>query len=882
MVVSSDPLSTRDPYQLERLAEELAARESSIAHKSSWEQEGELHELPISTPLSHNNKYLTAQVFNAEEFLLSRSHTSLPDLRAELREYLSLLKEELVMLINDDYEAFISLSTDLQDEGARLVRLKMPISSLQHHVNISREELCVIQDAIQRKLTKRSNLREEKALLHLLLKISESVSRLESLLLISTSDGDLKDDLNNSKLPHLIKNVEEPPNTQLRGNRVTHLARVAVEYTQLLYHASKAREENCSFINEIQWRIDRIQSTISSDLDNLFSMQMATLIGGKGDRRTTESEKSKCIVDLTECLRTYDILGLWRDAEDVIRRDIMRSFVKKTIYSGGLAAPHSPLVPHTPFNPSALQSTLNTNNYPQTPYTPFTFLTPESLATCDQKPNRHQAHLLEGTDPLVHLYNQILRFIERDMSQVMEIAETVVAKLVPGAQTEGGPSSSSKRQDNNRFQIMANIIWPELAHAIMDEIGGTVFAAGRPDDFRKNYEITQAFIRSLELLAPSKRAVEALRAHAVYLAFERRWQLPVYFQLRWKEVIGRLEESLSVSTIEWSLVGGTNNFVTVQASAVWVAISACWSAEVYIPELAHRFWRLTLQILSRYKTWLDTSVDFPHETLANSVSEKGTTSPTPLPHSLTSTTQSETPSAESTTADDDLLRQYASLLIDIKLMETHILGLWHRQISTTLPELSDNHDATAEDILRGSLAKLTLSIKPVSNEIIRILTKRCCDALLPVRSIPSQFRAMSNKRTPTEPSYFVSSILRPIKQFFGIGFAEGPGSHLTDHVQDYSTAVFNNVTVRYITYLSSMKKTEESLKRLKKGKKSNFSLFGTAPANDEGRDEERIRAQMILDVEAFAGDGSTLGVDVDTNLHLKTLKEMVETNDDIS
>lgn len=136
MSFTSDPLSTRDPYQLERLAEELAAREISIAHKSSWEQEGELHELPISTPLSHNNKYLTAQVFNAEEFLLSRSHTSLPDLRAELREYLSLLKEELVMLINDDYEAFISLSTDLQDEGARLVRLKMPISSLQHHVNV--------------------------------------------------------------------------------------------------------------------------------------------------------------------------------------------------------------------------------------------------------------------------------------------------------------------------------------------------------------------------------------------------------------------------------------------------------------------------------------------------------------------------------------------------------------------------------------------------------------------------------------------------------------------------------------------------------------------------------------------------------------------------
>jgi len=196
MSFTSDPLSTQDPYQLDRLAEELAAREFSFAHKS-WEQEGELHELPISTPLSHNNKYLTAQVFNAEEFLLSRSHTSLPDLRAELREYLSLLKEELVMLINDDYEAFISLSTDLQDEGARLVRLKMPISSLQHHVNvngrsfisacsnltklrqISRRELCVIQDAIQQKLTKRSNLREEKVRFYRKLDgFSDSESRL--------------------------------------------------------------------------------------------------------------------------------------------------------------------------------------------------------------------------------------------------------------------------------------------------------------------------------------------------------------------------------------------------------------------------------------------------------------------------------------------------------------------------------------------------------------------------------------------------------------------------------------------------------------------------------------------------------------------------------
>lgn len=88
------------------------------------------YDLPQLQPLSHDNPYLSTTNFNVEDFLLSRSHTSLPDLRSELREYLAALKEELVGLINDDYEAFISLSTDLQEEGDRLERMKLPSAEM--------------------------------------------------------------------------------------------------------------------------------------------------------------------------------------------------------------------------------------------------------------------------------------------------------------------------------------------------------------------------------------------------------------------------------------------------------------------------------------------------------------------------------------------------------------------------------------------------------------------------------------------------------------------------------------------------------------------------------------------------------------------------------
>ena len=52
---------------------------------------------------------------------------------------------------------------------------------------------------------------------------------------------------------------------------------------------------------------------------------MTALSAGK----LAETDKAKRMADLTECLRTYDALQLWRDAEDVLRRDVLREFVKR-------------------------------------------------------------------------------------------------------------------------------------------------------------------------------------------------------------------------------------------------------------------------------------------------------------------------------------------------------------------------------------------------------------------------------------------------------------------------------------------------------------------------------------------------------------------------
>lgn len=116
---------------LDKLAQDLAQREGDLPDNDDYE-------LPTLEPLGHNHPLLSATTpdFDVEAFLLSRSHTSLTDLRVELRDYLAQLKDELVQLINDDYQDFISLSTDLRGEGARLERIHEPVGNIRAQIQV--------------------------------------------------------------------------------------------------------------------------------------------------------------------------------------------------------------------------------------------------------------------------------------------------------------------------------------------------------------------------------------------------------------------------------------------------------------------------------------------------------------------------------------------------------------------------------------------------------------------------------------------------------------------------------------------------------------------------------------------------------------------------
>jgi hypothetical protein len=90
------------------------------------------------------------------------------------------------------------------------------------------------------------------------------------------------------------------------------------------------------------------------------------------------------------------------------------------------------------------------------PATPFTPTTPGNPFEITLTPPQL------GDSPLAALYSRVLAYVERDCKPIMDVAEKF-----PG------------------FELLANVVWAEIATRIERELGNVVFAAGRPDELHK-------------------------------------------------------------------------------------------------------------------------------------------------------------------------------------------------------------------------------------------------------------------------------------------------------------------------------------------------------------------------------------------------------------
>lgn len=166
--------------------------------------------------------------------------------------------------------------------------------------------------------------------------------------------------------------------------------------------------------------------------------------------------------------------------------------------------------------------------------------------------------------------------------------------------------------------------------------------------------------------------------------------------------------------------------------------------------------------------------------------------------------------------DESILRQLTVLIADASLMEKKINTLYEERISTLLPSeddvapsetsaagefcqfISHLRPLTEKDylvylVLKASLHLITHPFIPtLSLQITTILSKRCSDSLKLVRHVASQVRASTKKGPPSEPSYFIASLLKELKHYLN-----GPARVVEEELRlEWSKTVVDDVAAK--------------------------------------------------------------------------------------
>eukprot|EP00741_Cyanophora_paradoxa_P012665 tig00020614_g12236.t1 len=251
-----------------------------------------------------------------------RKHVPLEQLRNELNKHFQSLRNELLELINRDFDQFVSLSTNLVGADRMIAQLKQPLKVL-------REDIAGVQDAVveqmralQGKLDERKELAEQRSYLQLFINIATVVQHIEERLRSDEWEGsgggrpagidDTGFDVDGRELDETgIIVPEGSANRELAASRL--IERVANEYNRLDFYLKRAKD--LPFARSLDTRVLFIEKTIRDRLEETFAAGLES-----GDQQV-----------LSHCLRAFAAIDATSHAENLVRKLWVQPAMQKII-----------------------------------------------------------------------------------------------------------------------------------------------------------------------------------------------------------------------------------------------------------------------------------------------------------------------------------------------------------------------------------------------------------------------------------------------------------------------------------------------------------------------------------------------------------------------
>ncbi|XP_038168540.1 conserved oligomeric Golgi complex subunit 2 [Arvicola amphibius] len=444
------------------------------------------------------------------------------------------------------------------------------------------------------------------------------------------------------------------------------------------------------------------------------------------------------------------------------------------------------------------------------------------------------------------MYNKLLEFVPHHCRLLREVT--------------GGAVSSEKGTIVPGYDFLVNSVWPEIVRGLEEKLP-SLFNPGNPDAFHEKYTVSMDFVQRFERQCGSQASVKRLRAHPAYHSFSNKWNLPVYFQLRFREVAGSLEASFT-DGLEDAPDGSP--YCLLASHRTWSSLEKCWSDEMFLPLLAHRLWRLTLQILARFSVFVSELSDRP---IANE-STKETRKPLAGSKDASEDQGSHPSEAQAATISSTQLLYVVSDLDRLQEWLPELLKI----VKPKLEMIGFKNFSSISAALEDSQSSLSAHVPALSSRIVQGLSESCFGYLKSALEVPRLYRR-TNKEVPSTASSYVESALKPFYQLqHGHGHKVKPAM-----MKHWVQEALSESTHRYFEtvsdVLNSVKKMEESLKRLKQARRAP----ATNPVSSSGgmSDDDKIRLQLALDVEFLGEQIQKMGLQTNDIKSFSALAELV-------
>ncbi|XP_003893831.2 conserved oligomeric Golgi complex subunit 2 isoform X1 [Papio anubis] len=452
------------------------------------------------------------------------------------------------------------------------------------------------------------------------------------------------------------------------------------------------------------------------------------------------------------------------------------------------------------------------------------------------------------------MYNKLLEFVPHHCRLLREVT--------------GGAISSEKGNTVPGYDFLVNSVWPEIVQGLEEKLP-SLFNPGNPDAFHEKYTITMDFVRRFERQCGSQASVKRLRAHPAYHSFNNKWNLPVYFQIRFREIAGSLEATLT-DVLEDA--PAESPYCLLASHRTWNSLRRCWSDEMFLPLLVHRLWRFTLQILARYSVFVSELSLRPISNESPKEIKKPLVTGSKEPSITQGNTEDQGSGPSETKPVVSISRtQLVYVVADLDKLQEQLPELLEI-IKPKLEMIGFKNFSSITAALEDSQSSLSACVPSLSSKIIQDLSDSCFSFLKSALEVPRLYRR-TNKEVPTTASSYVDSALKPLFQL-----QNGHKDKLKQAIiQQWLEGALSESTHKYYEtvsdVLNSVKKMEESLKRLKQARK-------TTPTNPVGpsggmSDDDKIRLQLALDVEYLGEQIQKLGLQASDIKSFPALAELV-------